>query len=1087
MAKENAAELEQFKKIHPSLFIGLGGTGKHVLLCLRRKLFEKLGLKDGLPCMEFLWLDTDMQNIGIDGKELDYTLEQVKFQQKEIIDLQVPDATFKSYLSFKEDYPHIWEWLPHTIEAQGPPRNGAKQIRPLGRLGFFYKYDEIVKRLDFLKSKISSRDNINKTQEMGIEVDASKTDIYIVFSIAGGTGSGTFLDMAFTLKDHFISGVTTIGYVVLPSVFWHDKSHRIFANSYAALKELEYYSLRKDFLDRDEAMTHEMRESAHDFDCWYSAKSKKRKVVGPPFDVIYLIDNQTSQGFTINLDNKDQLMDMAAEDIFLQFASPAAFGSIIKSIQSNAHALLEQHYLFEILDEKREGSVKYSEAYSRHYASMGLAKIYIPVDKIRKNCSLKLAIDIVGNWLKKPTKAPNINDLVEKDFYSHLKLSKGETGKTFINRINKLGERNFEAAVDDWINRLRNRVIPKIERTDSSIRKELVDEVEEYIKENIKKEGTKKGIYVEGIDTNISNMVKEIQSGILEEMNEILNEPNFRFEIAKKMLLHLKERLDHMKQMLERHCNETRKKITGIYKRDFDTRLNTYAEVERRFTYLKKITLMRMGNIMIRKLRQWLINEVRVLLMEGAMKAIEEISGFVGFSKTKQDENGEIIVIEEGLVKKLSDVEEILGKDVLGSLNHKHKAFARQEEEHINIGIYDDQLIRSYYELEGKPVDDEVIYIKGKEFLAETSLEMIGFIDYFEKYGKGKLEESLEVFCSRRFSTLKKKHEAVRMLYNEKKYRPEDRKRMIGNFVGNGHPWIKPTDTFLGTGQNKLRKNIQKYSVLGVYPGKHDCYRQFETDVRAEKVEVVRFQITDSEENVAYFYTEWVAFPAMYIDGIREWHDRAYLDYMERGEEDLHIEKYYHKYDELIAISREDLNMYLSAYETLILGFILGIIEIAQEKERRTFGYNIELEAAPGIFRPKRIGDEYFAIKRLEREPRLKQTILDMIARKKTEIELDKEKLWNYYSLLKYYWTTVFPLKYKGSKADPVEIHTFEHRVIESEMILIGDKLEDRLKNEELGKEQINREIQENLKSRLADLDGFSRRVGDSVRRVLTH
>ncbi|MCI0470667.1 MAG: tubulin-like doman-containing protein, partial [Candidatus Aminicenantes bacterium] len=350
MMQDRNGEQDKFKKIHPSIFIGLGGTGKHILLSLRKKLFEKFDLKKGFPIMEFLWIDTDMQNIGIDGKELDYTLEQVRFQPDEIVDLQVPESTFKGYISYKQDYPHLWEWLPHTIEAAGPPKNGAKQIRPLGRLGFFYKYDEIVAKLDFLKSKIASRENINKTQEMGIEVDASRTDIYVVFSIAGGTGSGIFMDMAFTLKEHFTSGMTSIGYVVLPSVFWHDRSHRIFANSYAALKELEFYSLRKDFLNKDEAMAHETRESQHDFLCWYSAKSRQKRVVGPPFDIVYLIDNQTSQGYTINLDNKDQLMDMIAEDIFMQFASPAAFGSIVKSVQANAHALLEHHYVFEISD-----------------------------------------------------------------------------------------------------------------------------------------------------------------------------------------------------------------------------------------------------------------------------------------------------------------------------------------------------------------------------------------------------------------------------------------------------------------------------------------------------------------------------------------------------------------------------------------------------------------------------------------------------------------------------------------------------------------------------------------------------------------
>lgn len=1084
MANQRTNESDRFKKIHPSIFIGLGGTGKHILLTLRRKLFEKYGLKDGFSIMEFLWIDTDMQNIGIDGEKLDFALEQVMFQPDEVVDLQIPESTFNGYIQYKEDYPHIWEWLSHTIEAQGPPKNGAKQIRPLGRLGFFYKYDDIIKKLDFLKNKISSRDNINKTQELGLEVDASKTDIYIVFSIAGGTGSGIFLDMAFSLKDHFTSGINTIGYVVLPAVFWHDKSHRIFANSYAALKELEYYSLRKDFLNIDEARAHEASESQHDFLSWYNAKSTPKKIIGPPFDILYLIDNRTSEGYTINLDNKKQLLDMAAEDIFLQFASPYAFGSIIKSIQSNAHALLEQHYLFEIMDEEMKGEVKYSNAYSRHFASMGLSKIYIPIDKIKRACSLKLAMDIVADWTRESQKDPDINELVEKDFYDHLKLARGEKGKTFINKIDKHGERTFAATVDEWINKLDTRISHGIEKKNPKIRKELTEEYEQFIKENIQDGRTQKGIFSLGIDANVANLVKEIKEGILEKVNEFLNEPEFRFQVSKKVLLHFKDRLTTMKQAMEKECGEIDRKIANRYQPDFNKTLTLYSDVQRRFTYLKKITLLKLGTFLVKKLRTWLIHETRGLLLKGAIKAIDEIIGFVGYSKTEQNQQGEIIVLEQGLVKKLSNVEETLKNGVLDSLKYKYESFARQEEEHINIVLYNESLVKNYYEIDGKPLDDAFIHTKGKEFLAETGREMINFIEYFEKQGKTHLEETLEAFTARHFSAMKRKHEAIKMLYDDKRFNGDERKRMIGNFIGNGHPWIKPTGDFMGTNTKRLRRDMEKYSILGVFPGEHDCYKRFLEDVRSEGVSVDRFQGTDSEENVSYFFTEWVAFPIMYIDGLRQWHDRAYIDFMERGEENLHIEKYYHKYDELIAISREDLGRYLDAYETLILGFILGIIDISEERQRRTFQYNLQIEAAPGFFQQKKLGDEYFAVKRLERDHALRRKISDLIARKKMDFETT-DSLGSYYVLLNYYWEHVFPRKFRGSRADPVEIKSFEHRVIEREMQEIGSKIKDVLRLIGCSGEEINRELEQLIRQKKGSLDRFSRRVGTGKRLVL--
>jgi hypothetical protein len=1072
---------EQARKIHPSIFIGLGGTGKHVLLNLRRKFFEKFGLKEGFPIMGFKWLDTDMQNIGIDGKKLDYALEQVMLKSEDIIDLQIPDEEFRTYLRYKQDNRHIWEWLPHTIEKTGAPKNGAKQIRPLGRLGFFNKYNKIVRDLKALKERVCNIENVKKTRDLGLgmEVDTSRIEIYLIFSVAGGTGSGIFLDTAFTLKDEFAKeSVNSIGYIVLPAVFSHDTTHRIYANSYAALKELDFYSLRKDYLDKDEAKARKTIRSQHDFKCWYWESREPKYVMGPPFDIAYIIDNKTSQGYNITVENKNQLLDMISEDIFLKFASPIGFGSIIKSIQTNEHAKLEGHYQFELADETREGEIKHSNAYSIHYASMGLAKIYIPIEKIRKACGLKLAMAVVKNWTKKPGKDPNINNLVEKEFYAHLKFSRGETGKTFISNINRCGERTYEATIDSWINSLRNRFLPKIETKGRNIRKQLVDAYEQYVKENIEAEGGRKGIFVQGIETNITNLVKEIKERILEETNRVLDLPQFRFEVARKVLLHFKERLQSMKKALQNQANETRTKLSGKYQREYTSALNTYSDVERRFHLLKTTTLVKQGSFIIKAMRDKLINEVRVLLLEGAVKVIDDICGFVGFSETKKDEKGEIIVVEKGWVKKLTEVEEILKTDILGSFDHKYDFFSRQEAEHINTSLYHKELIQYYYEIDGEPISDETILATGKEFLSEEKMEMIMLGDYFEKYGKARIEQALEDYCQAKFTRMAKKHEVIKMLYDEsteRGYTPEERQRKISAFVGNGHPWINHSGGFLGIHADRMKKDIGRYSILGVFPGEHGCYETFKNDIKKEKKELY-LQLTDSEEHVAYFYTEWVAFPLMYVDGINKWYDQAYIDYLGNGEENLHIEKYYHKYDELIAISHDELDQYLSAYGTLILGFMLGIVEINEVKERNTFKYHMEMEVSPGIFRQEKLGDEYFAVRKIQRNSALRQNIANEIVKKKNEIEMNHQKMWNFYALLVYYWRHVFPIKYKGTEADPVPIKTFEHRVIEDEMKDIGNKIKDK-EDKNIREDEVSH--------RLAKIDEFSGRIGNSSRRVI--
>ena len=1072
-------------KIHPSVFIGLGGTGKHVLLSLRNKLFEKFRLKNGFPVMAFLCMDTDIQEMYLDNKETDTEMKYIEFEPEEVVDLQIPESVFRRYISSKKDYPHIWEWLPDSIEAQGPPRGGAKQLRPLGRLGYFYKYDEIVEKLEFIKEMITSEENIDKTRAMGIDVDTSKIDVYIVFSIAGGTGSGIFLDTAFTVKEHFRTSMNTIGCAVLPAVFFYDTSHRIFANAYAALKELEYYSLRKDFISKSKAMDRKSTNSEHDFLSRYSA-NKRKKVIGPPFDVVYLMDNKTSSGFTINAEDKYQLLDMAAEEIFLKSCSPSNFYTKVKSLQSNTYPDLNRYYVYEILDGKRKGKVKYQNIYSCHFASMGLSKIYIPIDRIKRLCGFKLAIRIVENWIRESPETHNSRDNLGESLFGHLTFLQNETGKTIVNMIDRYQGRSFELEIGRWINKRWAKTAHQFGQTGANVIKELKESYKQYIKENIREESGSKGIYAKCIENNVSNAIKEMEAGIIEKTNRILDKPALRFEIAIKMLLDFTGRLKPIKGILEKNRDEIKMKAIHINEMELRLILEKYSSLNQGFTVLKKSRLKKLGFKIIKKLETCLTNELRILLLEGAIKVIDHLRNFVGFYKTAQDEGEGKKVVTGGLIKKLSYLKNVLNNDVLSSLQGKYQSFSNRVPEYLNISFFNEELVDNYFKIKGKPIDDHVIYAGGREFSEKIENKIIGFIDFIEKNGEMEFQQSLEEFCSSKFSKLKIRHEVIKMLYDEKKRNPDKWKRLIGWFIGLGHPWIKDSGSFLGINEYELRNDIQKYSVLGVYPGSHYAYKHFKDHAGVEVTSSRGFHVIDSEKEAAYFYSQWKGFPIMYIDGIREWYDRAYITYMDKPDKNLHIEKDYHKYDEIIPFSQDEVDRLFSVYRVLILGFILGVIAIGEETKRKSFRYSFRSEVHPGIFRTREIGNDASAIETLLCQRDLRNEIDENIASKKIEIDMDTEKTWNYYALLNYYWENVFPLKYMGGKTDPIEMKTFEHRVVEEEMRTAGDKLDELMKAGGYSKKEIKQAFQDKLASMLSGIDAFSRKIGNSNRRILS-
>src|ERR1043165_7292995 len=72
--------------IRPTLFIGIGGTGKEILFRLRRKFFERFG-DVRLPCVAYLWLDTDTKDRLALGEPIDEIFRAVAFKEPECVPL----------------------------------------------------------------------------------------------------------------------------------------------------------------------------------------------------------------------------------------------------------------------------------------------------------------------------------------------------------------------------------------------------------------------------------------------------------------------------------------------------------------------------------------------------------------------------------------------------------------------------------------------------------------------------------------------------------------------------------------------------------------------------------------------------------------------------------------------------------------------------------------------------------------------------------------------------------------------------------------------------------------------------------------
>ncbi|HEY3083340.1 MAG TPA: tubulin-like doman-containing protein [Chloroflexota bacterium] len=233
--------------LYPTLVVGMGGTGARSVRLLKRMIeryFRSRGCEVP-PIIRYLVIDTeDLRNQP--GEETlapdEYVNLGSDFDANRVVE----------YMEQTEGlYESIREWWTGSGHDAGRIRvkNGAGQMRDVGRLALFVGYQQLVDRLKATLASLQSVANLQRSQQIlapvGLKPDPSP-QVWLVGSLCGGTGSGIFLDVAYLLRDLLQTRSTFLpnGVFVLPQAFMPalvgkvDLQRRIQANAYAALLEL---------------------------------------------------------------------------------------------------------------------------------------------------------------------------------------------------------------------------------------------------------------------------------------------------------------------------------------------------------------------------------------------------------------------------------------------------------------------------------------------------------------------------------------------------------------------------------------------------------------------------------------------------------------------------------------------------------------------------------------------------------------------------------------------------------------------------------------------------------------------------------
>ncbi len=421
--------------ITPTLFIGLGGTGMEVLTAVRRMFYERYGRFE-VPCIEYLHVDTDRRQKRSKFFPPDHIADAIALRPGESVYTKVGPESVADYFAHPDTYPHLFRWLSRSALKFGPAAitEGAGQYRPFGRLALFHAYKDIKKAIHSKLNRIASDGTIQQVNREDPVFEVQPTDravkVFIVSSIAGGTGAGMCLDIPYIVRD--VARETAgelglvVGFLVMPDVYVHaedvgdltpDEKRKMQANGYAALKELEYYSRLGTVGEQRLRRFADSAEREATFRVQWALDEPERVFHELPFDICNLIGNANSGG--IDLGSVRDVVEMTAERIYLDF-DEGGFTAQREQREANIRQTYSQNYPVTYKDDA--GHVVYSNPFSCRFSSFAITKVYLDRMRLRHAGCYELAIQLVAGLAS----GVDVGDATYRDYTRAREAALGE-------------------------------------------------------------------------------------------------------------------------------------------------------------------------------------------------------------------------------------------------------------------------------------------------------------------------------------------------------------------------------------------------------------------------------------------------------------------------------------------------------------------------------------------------------------------------------------------------------------------------------------------------------------------------------------
>lgn len=988
--------------VKPTIIIGVGGSGGDILLRVRKRFYERYGSLSAFPIVSYLWLDTDATERDVGAGIF---TEQISFAPSEKLLTTMPDTT--RVTNDLNQYPHVKKWFYPGLTKLKTMTEGAGQIRAYSRLGFFEHYTEIRNAIANAGSVVRNIENIKAVHERHhLETNISDLQVFVVFSIAGGTGSGMFLDLAFLIKDIFRgTALTTVGFVLMPGLF-NPHEDRVFANGYAALKELEYYSYE------------------HDFDVEWP-DGQPREIPGPPFNYTYLIDRMNHASNVVDFGSRNIVFNMVAENIFKDFTQ-GNFAGYKRGVRVNLDQYLVDQFAFRHLNERGESII--DQKFITRYSSFGMASITVPADRIEQACAYKLGAEVVDHWGRlthSEFNAARLTELVLTDLLPKIQFFEGNLSAQGTTEQ----RRDIQnALLDDGRKqgqKLHNLIASTIGQTVREARDKVYEQkgqtLAQYLRAGVERELAKLrddkqdvqqwGDYSRTVYFNKEALIKNAQALLYKEVAKLVNEDHQSVGYAIALLRQAvnilrdenREYIPTLKRLIERSVKESEEA-----RRQLEALLASVARHERRANWdgrkgtILRYDILRFEETAIRYLGAVLLAQVR----NAAVEACSRLIASIGAAETT--EGGEAYT--EGLIGELYQLGGKL-KELKDRLEARYEHFKKSSSDELSLMLFNPADIDTNYLPKYLGMDErrtQTVQAIGDQILQELRTSVMDLPKVMrQRGGIENIEMQIRDLARKPFATLKRDFDVLDTLW--KKYPDESELETQVRFIYNKakfwlHGGNRPRSYSLTPERHKILVGVPQESAD---PAKIEAFRRLLSSRITEPGDPALSiqELPDRSEIV--FYSEVGGIPINWADPVPEQRQK-YLAKQAEGEE-LHTDHNEIKFHDLIVLDDRERAELEAAHECFLLGVIFGEIRPERDASGRIRYVWSEQIGLVGREKTIHLGIEMRALAELISKRSTRDKLTMRIRDHIDQTRRDRDSLARFNALLGWYFEEVYP------------------------------------------------------------------------------